>query len=490
LDRALQYLDSLSKESSGDSSLQRELATAYQRIAVLQGNSSDSNLGDTDAALTSFRKAIANWQAVASANPDNVIDQLYVAYGHRALAAMSLSMGQAGAREELDQAMAISGRLLDAHGDVPQVPNERSIEYEVLSQIQDDAGDFAGALDSLRQDLALKERVQKLSPKYANLINGLAVARVELGDELARLGSRSEALQSNQAGIDLYKSLAKNGTDGRATRELAITQSKRGEILLMDGKQAKALENFQQAFAILEPMSKADPQNALLRQDVAGEWSNIGRALVIQGKYADGLTNLDRAVPAFEQSAAQDRSLKEIPFALGASFVWRGEALLGLGRTSEALQSFQSAVSRFTQAANGSNSASFALAVSHGKAAAVLVALGDMQNADSTYRKALAILEPLKPSENIQAAYADADIYFGLGDLARSLAKRAPAPTEQRRRWVEARQWYQKSADASAKIPNPGQLSPQGFTYPARAEAADAIVSCDTALRQLASSTP
>ena len=492
LERALQYLDSLAQESRGDIALQRELATAYQRIGVLQGNSSDSNLGDTEAALTSFRKAIANWQAVAQANPDNVIDQLEVAFGHRILAAMFLATGRPGARKELDLAMEISARLLDAHGNVPQVPHERSIEYEVLYQIQDDAGDFAGALNSLREDLALKESVSKSTPEYPNIRNGMAVARVELGDELARLGSRAEALQSNQSGMELYESLAKNGTDARSKRELAITISKRGDILLMDAKPASALESFRQSLAILEPMAKADPQNALLRQDVAGEWSNIGRALVIEGKYADSLAMLDRAVHALEQSARQDPSLKEIPLALGTNYIWRGEALLGLGRAGEALESFEHSSLRFTQIANGSNGGAISLAVSHTKSAAALMTLGQTQDASVAYRKALAILEPLNTAQraNLPASYALADAYFGLGDLSKKSAELSEATSgQQLRHWKAARDWYQRSAGASGKIPNPGAVSPQGFTYHGPAEAARAIGLCDSALRKLADAT-
>jgi non-specific serine/threonine protein kinase/serine/threonine-protein kinase len=488
LERAVQYLDSLAKESGGDSSLQRELATAYQRIGILQGSSFDSNLGETEAALASFRKAIANWQAVAKANPDNTIDQLQVAYGHRVLSVMSSTMGQPGAREELDQAMAISARMMSTHGSVPQVPNERSLEHEVLAGIQNDAGDFEGALQSLREDLALKERVQRLKPEYPNLKPSMAVIQVELGDAMARLGSRAEALQLNQAGVDLYRSLDKNGTDARVRRELAVTLSKRGDILLMDAKPAGALENYRQALAILQPMAKADPQNALLRQDVAGAWSNIGRALVVESRYTEALATLDRAVSALELSGRQDSSLKEIQFALGVSLIWRGEALLKAGRAKAALENFRNGVSRFQQSANGSDNVRIGLAVGHTKAASALTALGETQDASAEYRKALAILEPQSP--NLSARYVYADVYFDAGEVSRKLAERPETtPSERLQRWGEAREWYQKSADASLKIPNPGFVSPQGFTYHGPAEAARAIQSCDTALRQLAHST-
>jgi eukaryotic-like serine/threonine-protein kinase len=56
---SLQYLDSLASEGANDSSLQIELATAYQTIGDVQGNSRSSNLGHPEAALGSYRKAVA-----------------------------------------------------------------------------------------------------------------------------------------------------------------------------------------------------------------------------------------------------------------------------------------------------------------------------------------------------------------------------------------------------------------------------------------------
>jgi serine/threonine protein kinase len=48
--RALEYLDSLSREAREDVSLQRELATAYERIGDVQGQPRQANLGDPSAA--------------------------------------------------------------------------------------------------------------------------------------------------------------------------------------------------------------------------------------------------------------------------------------------------------------------------------------------------------------------------------------------------------------------------------------------------------
>ncbi len=56
--RALEYLDGLAHDAGGNSALQRELATAYEKIGDIQGNPYSANIGDTDGALKSYRKAL------------------------------------------------------------------------------------------------------------------------------------------------------------------------------------------------------------------------------------------------------------------------------------------------------------------------------------------------------------------------------------------------------------------------------------------------
>ncbi|HVH71412.1 MAG TPA: serine/threonine-protein kinase, partial [Candidatus Dormibacteraeota bacterium] len=74
--RALQYLDSLSQEAGGDSSLQRELASAYERVGDLQWSSDFANQGDSSGALRSHHKALAIREALAAAHPKDASFQL------------------------------------------------------------------------------------------------------------------------------------------------------------------------------------------------------------------------------------------------------------------------------------------------------------------------------------------------------------------------------------------------------------------------------
>ncbi len=67
--RSLEYLDKLSKESGNDPDLLRDLATAYRRMGLAQGDPRDPNLGDTKGALASFQKSIQMRESLARMNP-------------------------------------------------------------------------------------------------------------------------------------------------------------------------------------------------------------------------------------------------------------------------------------------------------------------------------------------------------------------------------------------------------------------------------------
>src|SRR6185503_816490 len=69
---ALEYLDRLSRQSSGDLALDRELAAAYAKVGDVQGSPSLPNLGRADDALASYARSEALWERVAKARPRDV----------------------------------------------------------------------------------------------------------------------------------------------------------------------------------------------------------------------------------------------------------------------------------------------------------------------------------------------------------------------------------------------------------------------------------
>jgi len=469
LDRALDYLDGVSKDAAGDPDLERELAWGYQRIAVVQGSSSESNLGDVEAGLASDRKALALFEAVAKTNPDNTrdntIDQLNVAMMHRILAFSSLM--EASGHRDLEQAMAITERLLQRDPANPKVRSERSIEYQNLALMRDAAGERVLALEGYRKNLELKMGLLKTNPDYRRIRRGIGMASVMLGTALARVGSREEGLNHVEEGIRFFESQPKGDDAINIKRELNIARQKRGDILLMNGDRSGALQAYRDSRSSLKPMAEADPQNTLLQLDAAGMDYHQGRALALAGRYAEALAKMQLSLGVFEKYRALGRSSDDSPHGTGAIYIWIGELFALRGDLHHSLQHYEKAIASLgtnvTPAMDDDTRCE--LATSYMKMGNALTRMGSLHDASSAYQKALEIVNPPVAVEHhdVPALYIVAEAQAGLGDVAAALAHAAHTPEESSRLANEARTSYRQSLETWRQVPNPTRISPSGF---------------------------
>ena len=68
VDDGLAYLERLSGEAGHDRDLQLKMARAYIKIGSVQGRPNEANLGDTEGALSSFRRAESTRSRPAAAD--------------------------------------------------------------------------------------------------------------------------------------------------------------------------------------------------------------------------------------------------------------------------------------------------------------------------------------------------------------------------------------------------------------------------------------
>ena len=465
LDRAVQYLDSVAQDAAGNLDLQRELARGYQRLAAVQGDPTQSNLGEEKEAEGNIRKALALFEQVARANPGNTTDWLNVAAMHRVLSFSSLM--EPSGRQNLEQAMAISARLMETDGANPQVKSERSVEYQNLGLMQDGLGNRAQAVESLRKNLETKRDILATSPDFPKTRLTIGVASVLLGSELARVGSPSEALQQIDSGIALFERLATDKNDLDLAHRLAMAKMKRGDIQVNEGDMAGAAKSFRSARSILDPMAAADPQNSMLRLDIAGLDYEEARVLAITGHPAESEVSLRLAARIFEQLHAQNRTIDEVPHGLGAIYIWQGEALAGVRNFDGALESYQKAVAALDPSPDYTldNDSRCELAVSFTKSGDVFTKIGRLEQASAAYKKAIEWIEPPSPTEfhNVPALYAAAAAYRGLGDVALARARQKVATSPRSVLLREAHESYEKSLGAWKQIPNPSPISSIGY---------------------------
>ena len=463
LDRAVQYLDRLASDSGGDIALQRDLAWGYQRLAVVQGSPNESNLGDATAAEASNRKATALFEAVARGNPSDVTDQLNVAMSHRRIAFAGLASG--AGRGDLEKAMAITARLQHTDPSNLKVKSERSIEYQDLALLQDAAGDRVRALDAFEKNLALKREM--LAGGYPSMPRGMAMAIVQIGDELTRVGRLSDALEAQQSAMKWYEQ-ATAGHDIGSLREMAVARLFLSDTQVMLGQTAASAATVRQARSTLESMAQSDPQNAMLRVDVAGVAYREGRALAIQGKYVEAIVALDRSIDGFEAGSQHPDQDGDIALDAAAALIWRGDAYARRGDASNALTSFRKATSILEVARKASalnRDGVCALATGMNRAGEILLARGQLADAGAAFDAARALVDTdaLVEHGDVPALYAAADALTGLADVATTRARTTQSRAEQAALRGIAKDQYARSQQLQAAIPTRSRVTPIGL---------------------------
>jgi eukaryotic-like serine/threonine-protein kinase len=483
MDRALQYLDSLASDAHGDSSLERDLAKAYQRIGMVQGDPNQGNIGQTDAMLLSYAKAAQLYEHVAQANPTSAGDQLHAAVAHRLLTTVCRDATER--RRHIELALAITHRFLNNNFS-SEVANERAIELSVLAAIQHRDGDLPGALDTRHQDIEIREAILARDPNFPHARDALAESKSQAAYDLALLGRTQEALHVNSEAVQLYESVvAQNKNDARAARELEwIKFFDRGDFLFMEGKVADALTNFRRSLAGVEIRQKQDPGNVLLQIYTGEAAKGVGSALISSGKASASVAMLDRSIAILQSQMRID--LGEMAVALSATYVWKADALAMLGKTAAAVANDRKALSVLEMGLQGSSPDQFqlcAIAATNVRLGSVLARAGNVKDADLAYHRALDLVaRDAADAPNVGIDYVLADAYFGLGELLRMAGERKGLNSmTQISNLRQAREWYQKSEKIWSRIPNPAFVNPEGFQCgsPSRLVAAHAALERD-----------
>jgi tetratricopeptide (TPR) repeat protein len=114
---AINYLDSLSRDASGDNALLLELASAYHKVGVAQGDYLNPNLGQPKDAIASFDKAIHLAEQVLRTDPRNRTALRTLVESHtRKGDNLGNMLGSNAGTASLLKAMEYSRRLIAAGG--------------------------------------------------------------------------------------------------------------------------------------------------------------------------------------------------------------------------------------------------------------------------------------------------------------------------------------------------------------------------------------
>jgi non-specific serine/threonine protein kinase/serine/threonine-protein kinase len=454
IDNALRYLDSLAREAEGDSGLERELANGYYRLGRVQGLPAQSNIGDTEGSLASFRKALALRAQVARANPQSIDDQLDLSTAHRAVSGLLAATGKAGAAEERELAVAIDQRL--EH----QWPNNRSIrrqlgrDYEALGGMEDGYGRWRKATEYFAAEYELSQTDARANPSDRSSLRALGVSAELLGRELGRAGLLDKGLRYINESLRIYQTLAADLNDAQVMRELAFVKESQAEIFAARGEYSRAVTVASEALTITQRLLSADPQNAMLRRDRAGSYLAVGRDLGAMGKTRRALAMLNQSVQLLEREVRSSPADEDLPYILSLSYLARADLLYGGRKLRDALADYRRAESELKkQVALPDNAGTAAdLADVSVRLASSFARVGQLVQAEAEYRRALDLAKPLFEQDNLSAGPPLAESYAGLAKLH-----------ERQGASQEACSLCQKSAAVWQRTPNPSLTDVSGL---------------------------
>jgi len=325
--RSLEYLDSLNEQSKGDASLQKELASAYQRVGDVLGYPYGANLGDLPGALQSYRKAIALLEPLAASHPEDteLIGQLADDY-FRSSTVLESTGDFREALNTIKKALPLTEKLA-ARNTNSRRADILAGNYYFTAGLLDQTGDAAGAADSYQHAASIRQAALDSDPQNVSLRThlaadfcGIAKAKFEGGDSV-------RAIQMQNKGVEILRQVSGENPNSAALREfLGEAIDRLGGFYESPGTAGKALDYFRQSHEIFASLLTADPRNSLAKSNFGFSENGIARALLASGNVGSAQNAFRKALENFEDMSPSTSKNRYVRTGLAESY-------FGLGRT-------------------------------------------------------------------------------------------------------------------------------------------------------------
>ena len=415
---ALVYLDSLAGEASDDPSLQRELATAYEKVGDVQGRTLRANMGDTSGAKESYRKALKIREMLVAANPKD-----------------------ASSRSDLADSYREFGRLLWT------------------------ASDTAGGLENARKDVSLREALAAEDPTNMQARFSLGVSHADVGEILLEQGVTTGAAESLGRALAVFEAvLATEPANEKCRAAVPFIYQKSSEVMLWQGDAKGALETSRKALTLDSKLSGAYPTNTHYRQEVGIDFEKVGNTLENLGDINGALESYRKELRIFEEQSASDPANAQFRSDLSSAYLKVGSILARIGKPADALLNQGNALAIREASATADPLdlwKRWDLIESYARTSNALAKAGNTVGALDACRKTQALLaETIDDPTNVYLrsyrAYASVDVGEALVIVA---ASNKTASAERRGLRVMAEDLYQQSADIWGDMRKDGMLS-------------------------------
>lgn len=415
---ALEYLDSLAGEANDDPSLQRELATAYEKVGDVQGRTLRANMGDTTGAKESYRKALGIRETLVAANPKDW-----------------------SARSDLADSYREFGRLLWT------------------------TSDTAGGLENAHKQVALREALAAENPTDMQARFKLGVSYADVGEMRLEQGGATDAAESLGRALSVFEALLTAEPSNEKYRlAVPFVYGKSSEVMLWQGNAVGALAASRQALALDTKLSIAYPTNAHYRQELGIDFEKVGNTLENIGDINGALESYREELKIFEEQSVTDPANAQFRSDLSSAYLKVGSMLARMGNSADALLHQNKALAIREESAKADPLdlwKRWDLIESYAKISNALAKERNSVAALDACRKTQALLaETIDDPTNVYLRSYRADASADVGEALMIIATgNTTASAERRELWVRAEALYQQSVDIWGDMRRNGTLS-------------------------------
>jgi eukaryotic-like serine/threonine-protein kinase len=454
---ALAYLETLQRDAGDDVSLWLDLAEGYIKIGDVQGNPYFSNLGDFDAAETSYaRAATATESLQRSGGRAGDVRWLHA----RIEARRAALRHQAG---DLEGAAQLYRASLERFEAIPlDAPIDQRLELATtLDYYGDLLGrdgqasllDREGARSAHAQARAVRAELQQRAPDHPRLQNALYHSTLREGEDLFAQGEIAAAEAALQRALALIEALHRAAPeDAYRRREVAQVYSRLAGVQSALGRDDDAIASALQSYRRMDAMAQADPDNDAVLQGLTAAAGWAARFLIRAGRYDEAEPIVKRQIEGNLARLRFTPDSADIRFALSLAYRRQGELSAGRRNFVAAIAAHREALE--LQRPLASMSAEYALGVplSLAHVGRNELAAGRIAAARTSYDEAASLLNTLMEEDPDAVSFVEelADIedargsawIAGAKDCARALAA-----------WDAAQRAWTRVADGGALLP-------------------------------------
>ena len=312
--RALEYLDSLATESQNDASLQSELAGAYEKIGDLQGNPTNPNLIDLDAATKSYEKANEMRRNLLEKNRGDSESERKLAENHRVAGNIYSQTNEIEASaKNTNEALQIYEKL------VAENPSSSDLRFD-LAKVNYDFGLNLQSNKKHSESLAYFEKAKNLlevidaeKPNQPEVLRTAAEVKIQNANALSWAGRQTEAEKEADEAIKIYEKLfAENPNDVSVRGGMWLTYWLTSGIY-QDQNDQTAYEYALKALKVVAETVAQDGANIRAKQQLAKSYSTLGETATTIGKSAAAIAYLEKACQMLREitdSTAKNNRLK------------------------------------------------------------------------------------------------------------------------------------------------------------------------------------